>query len=144
MFFAGFIGPSRATGAAIHWVMNTDPLSCPVNPWLPPCLSVWAQQACMAWLLVTGINQGPPPGHWDLYPQGWGAQEICKHPHPPTLKHTTSKWQCNPPTTYGVPSVKHKLDMETTCICIHVTGGCMSPSQPKPITERLLFSFCGS
>ena len=64
--------------------------------------------------------------------------------HTHTHAHTTSKWHCNPLTTYGVPSLKHKLDMETTCICIHVTAGSMSSSQPKPITERLLFSFCGS
>lgn len=40
--------------------------------------------------------------------------------------------------------LKHGLDMETTCICIHVTAGPTSPSQPQPITERLHFSSCAS
>ena len=81
---------------------------------------------------------------------GVGAGDLDAPPHTHTHPsifnhtHTTSKWQCNPLTTYGVPSVKHELDMETTCICIHVTAGAASPGQPEPITERLLFSSCGS
>ncbi len=64
-----------------NWVMSPYPISCPVNPKLlcgeysstGPCLSVSAQQACMAWVLVTGINQGPLPGNRDLYPGGVGG-----------------------------------------------------------------------
>lgn len=66
-----------------------------------------------------------------------GGVDLSTHTH--THRDTSSKWQRNPPTTYGVPSEKLKLDMETTCLRIHVTAGSMSPSQPKPITERLLF-----
>lgn len=90
--------------------------------------------------------QDPLPGQRDLYPtsaggdgvvRGWGWGDLGVPP-PHAHKAPTSKWQSNRLSTYGVPPA-HELDMETTCICIHVTAGFMSPSQPRPLTERLLF-----
>lgn len=146
--------------------MSTNPIrhSYPVYPRLPfreyfsrdLCLSVMAHQAWVWSQLSIGtpcLGTGP----LSTRAVGWrdvvfsGYVSICVEEtwvysaiYPYTHTVSTSKWQSNRLTTYGVPSVKHELDMETTCICIHVTAGSMSPSQPNAITERLLFSFCVS
>lgn len=147
--------------------MSTNPIrrSCPFLPraafWRILLQgSVSLSQGTSSMGLVTAINRDPLPGHRTFIHKScgrvrwWcsrGTQRICG-PTPPfpyihTLTpytHTTSKWQSNRLTTYGVPPVKHELDMETTCICIHVTASPMPPSQPSAITERLLFSSCAS
>lgn len=89
----------------VNWARleeNTSPL------W---CVSQQRRNTCVAWVLVTGINQGPLPGLRDLYPQGcgggwqqeWGERGDTGDP----LTHTCTRplnGKCSPPTTYGVPS----------------------------------------
>lgn len=90
----------------------------------------WAQRP-----LPTGVGCGECWWCWrGVVRWGWVVVlEIWIHLHLSTHTCTQSlNGKCSPPTTYGVPSLKHKLDMETTCICIHVTAGSMAPSQPKP------------
>lgn len=92
--------------------------------------------------------QDPLPGQRDLYPtaaggdgvvRGWGGGDLGVPPPPrsqsPNLKMAKQLSQ----HLWRAPCARHELDMETTCICIHVTAGFMSPSQPRPMTERLLF-----
>lgn len=147
--------------------MSTNPIrrSCPVLPqaafWRILLQgSVSLSQGTSSMGLVTAINRGPLPGRRTFIHKSCGLLRWCwccrgmcvgvrrrcgSTPpfsiYPYTCTVSSSKWQSNRLNTFGVPSAKHELDMETTCICIHVTAGSMSPSQPSAITKRLLFSF---
>lgn len=146
--------------------MSTNPIrrSCPVYPRLPVgeyfsrdlCLLVmahqpwaWSQPSMGAPCQDAGPLSTGAVGCWDGAGVGGACvpaeEEMQLHSlfaiHPYTCKVSSSKWQSNGLPTYGMASAKHGLDMETTCICILLTAGSMSPSQPSAITERLLFSF---
>lgn len=123
--------------------MSTNPIrhSCPVYPRLPfgKCFS---RDLCLSQStssLVTAINRGPLPGRRTFIHKSWRLVRWCwccrgmgavvrkrcgsTSLFPYTCTVSSSKWQSNRLTTYGVPSAELELDMETTCICIHVTAG---------------------
>lgn len=121
-------------------VLSTHPISCSgENP--SPVKEHQARP------VQTDQSRTPCLGRGTFIPQQLGVMvwweggvgEIWVPPPPrsqsPNLKMAKQSSQ----HLWRAPCTRHELDMETTCICIHVTAGSMSPSQPRPMTERLLF-----
>lgn len=86
------------------------------------------------WVHVSGLGVGTA-----VVGLGGGGECEETHLNPPPSLHTISpRGQRSPPTTYGVPSQRHELDMETTCICIHVSAGSVSSGQTNPLLSFFL------